>query len=357
MIPPWNQSTPVPGARRRRVRRRSRLEGCRQGEARATVRRGVDAESRSIRRRAPAAVDGRRAVACDVGADVDRARIAGLDSDRADRAVDRHGLRAGDQLPARASVGRLEQAEAGLGVAGAVGLAGACVERVPGWVVRIDDQRAEGVRRQVVRRRDPARLGGQRIVRAPDPATRGRDPESAGRAGRSGGLCAVGVDRERGDAPGLLRGRSLKRDRVEELRSLAGDVRRDGPEGGPSARARGQCGRERRPRAERGATQLLGLAIERVVRLEREPVVHVGARIGAVLDLLGGRIRRPLPLGLEALALERRFLARIEPRHGRASVPLSARGHDGHGNSCGDSSRHDEQPARTPNPSHRIPPQ
>ena len=67
---------------------------------RAAVGRPVDAERGRVRRRAPAAVDRRRAVARDGGADADRVRVARLDRDRADRAV------GGDRGASRARASR-----------------------------------------------------------------------------------------------------------------------------------------------------------------------------------------------------------------------------------------------------------
>ena len=90
----------------------------------------VDAQLRCVGRRAAPAVHRRGAVARDRGADVDRPRVGRVDRDRADRAVGGDRRAAGDERPRGAEVGRLEQAQARLGVARAVLLARAGVQRL-----------------------------------------------------------------------------------------------------------------------------------------------------------------------------------------------------------------------------------
>ena len=202
------------------------------GRERCTsVRRLVEPDLRDARRREAAAVHRRRPVPGDRRADEDVVRVGRIDRDRADRAPgrDRAGevggdVRTGrvgrraprDQRPRRAAVGRLVETDAGLGIARAVRLARADVDRHSGRVVRVIGDRADRIRRDTRARRRPLHLLVQRVRRTED--------TTAGRADQRRTVLRRAARRRhrerrhaaREDRPSVPRGR------------LAGDGRRRG---------------------------------------------------------------------------------------------------------------------------------
>src|SRR5207237_5569721 len=97
--------------------------------------------------------------------------------------------RVSELRPAVAPVGRLVDTDAGFAPRGAtVPLACADVERVPARVVGIRNESADGVESQNAGEPCPGRARRERIVRPPDAAAGGADPEPAvtGHARRSG---------------------------------------------------------------------------------------------------------------------------------------------------------------------------
>src|SRR5439155_1841818 len=94
----------------------------------------------------------------------------------------------GELRPRVAAVRGLVDTDAGFTPRGtAVSLACADVERVPASVVGIRDERADGVESQDASEPCPARVRGERVVRAPDAAACSANPKPAvtGNARRS----------------------------------------------------------------------------------------------------------------------------------------------------------------------------
>ncbi len=214
VTPPLKKSFPLA------VRRVDRILGQveAQLERQPAVLRLVEADRRRSGRRVAPARDSRDGVPGDGRADPDVPRVARVDRDLADAAVlgDREAPR--HEVPVVAPVGRLVEAEAGLAVARAAGLAGADVDRLAALVGRVDQQRADRRRVEPVGERLPLRLLLQRVVRPPDAAAGRADVEAAVV------VIALRVDRHRGHAA-----RPLCRQAVV-LSRLPGDVHRERPD-------------------------------------------------------------------------------------------------------------------------------
>src|SRR5437870_12038466 len=167
-----------------------------QREVRAAVGRLPDADRGEVRvERERAARRHRDTADAPRGADVDRTAV---DDDRADRAaVERRptvgtdgGRRAAASLagntcagsemgPSVAAVRRLVDAEAGLGVTGAVWLARSDVEGIARGIARVERHRADRVRREAAGDENPLRRGRQAVVSPPDPAAGSADVDAA----------------------------------------------------------------------------------------------------------------------------------------------------------------------------------
>ena len=216
----------------------------------------------------------------------------------ADRAVGRHRRAARHQRPRVAEVGRLEQPEPRLGVARAVRLARAGVER------RRWRRRSRATRTPSSAGRSAAATNatcvGERVVGRPHAAARGGDrhPAVARRARR--------IDRHRGHPARSPASRGPV--------SVSGSKNCDGSPGtlgvnGPSSRPR--RGRRRLhdaplpPRSTRGRA---GMPLKALQRLARALVVDVGPRIGPVGDGLRRRRARA---------------AALAPRRSRAPRPAA----------------------------------
>jgi hypothetical protein len=90
-------------------------------------------------------------------------RVERVDREARDAAPPGDRQRAGDERPVVAAVRGLVEADAGLAVAAAVRLAGADVDRLAGLVARVDQDRADGVRRDVVGDVLPVRVACERV--------------------------------------------------------------------------------------------------------------------------------------------------------------------------------------------------
>ena len=217
-----------------------------------------------------------------VGPDVDGVGMARLDLDRADRAVDGHRARTLHEVPFPAAVGGLEQSQAGLGVAGPVWLARAGVDRVAARVVGIDEQRAERVRRQLLRRSAPLHVVGESVRCAPDPTARSGNPDPASVTS----LAALRVDRHRGHAPRVGRRRADAGFDVEELGRLRRDVGRHWAESLPATGRPHSRRSEVGVRLESAAWCGAGQAIERAAPLDGQTVADVALGVSTILDQL-----------------------------------------------------------------------
>ena len=122
---------------------------------------------------------------------------------------------------------RRVDADAGLGVARGIRLAGA---RVEGVGLRVVDQRSDGVRAEAVGEELPLDVGGECVVGPPDASAGGGHPDAAGvePAGR--------IDRERGHAAGDAEVGGLVVEDVQHGRLLSR------PSGRRAATCSGECG-------------------------------------------------------------------------------------------------------------------
>ena len=129
------------------------------------------------------------------------------------------------RLPCVATVGRLVDPDARLGVGGCIRLTRPGVERVARGVGRILDERPERVRAEPCRRERPAGVVGvETVLRRPDAAARGGDPDPAL------ALVALPVDEDRLRAAG----RDVVLPRESEHAGLEGHGRADRvPDEGP----------------------------------------------------------------------------------------------------------------------------
>ncbi len=159
---------------------RTREDPCKRRTGLPVEAANVAARRRRRRDAADRAAARHGADAANRARQADKQLVVLVERQGTDRAV-AEGVAAGNERPRVAAVGRLVDAEAGLGVRGGIRLAGARVNRVTGWIGGVDKQRADRVRAErgrLVLPVDLAVLVG-RLVGDPDTAARGAEVERA----------------------------------------------------------------------------------------------------------------------------------------------------------------------------------
>ncbi len=237
-------------------------------------------------RREASAVDRRRAVPRDRGADQDVPGVVGVDRHRGDGPVQREVLAVGEGLhlpEAPGPVGGLVEAEARLGVRGSVGLTGADVEPA---VVRRPVEGADRGRRDAGADVGPGRVRRQRVAGLPETTAGGAGVQDAATrpAGASG--------HQRGGATGDER-RGARVGGLLDLDAAVGAGRGPGRDGRGARGARGLAlhrttlgGRRTAPGLAEGACRALLLGGGD--RLAGQGALVVGLLRGPVLDLAAG---------------------------------------------------------------------